>query len=179
MADNRTELYWAAFQNRIDEIRELLASGVNVNEPSGNGRIALHMVAYSDGEAAKMLLEAGTKINIEDERGISPLLYAARCGLKDSVTLKMLLAAGADITQKMIHTLKSEGWSDIPAYLQSILDGTTSRPTPEEVGLDMAKRNAALAKLAQAPTPKPVLGKYTNAAEHQRQAALDDPEQGI
>lgn len=169
-----TALHDAARFRNVNVLKAILAKGADVNLGADEGmQTPLHIAAnYSQTNTTITLLEAGADIHAKRQESRTALFDAAQWG--NTTILDILLAASAPVTEEIIQGTLSRGHYRNAEYLQSIMNGTTPRPTPEQVGLDMAKRNAALG-IAK----KPILGKHTSAAEHQRQAALDDPEQGI
>jgi len=149
----QTPLQRAAYYGRNDAIKTLLEAGADVDGRNGRQEVALHSATgWGHSDAVKILLAAGANLGLKDERGRS-----------------------------VIDNARSNYLRQLADYIQSVADGSTPRPTPEDVGLDMDKRNAALAALARG--EKPVVGQHTAALdasrERQRQAALDDPTQGI
>ncbi len=75
-----------------------IAGVLNQKSVSFGRRTPLHMaVLYRRGDIAKVLVEAGAHINVQDEYGRSPLHYAAQLGLSHLV--KMLAEAGADLNK--------------------------------------------------------------------------------
>jgi ankyrin repeat protein len=79
----------------IDEVRELIAAGANVNEREADGSSALLWAAYqSSPELISILLAAGADPNTANEFGVTPLLQASRYG--DVATITALLEGGAD-----------------------------------------------------------------------------------
>jgi ankyrin repeat protein len=90
----------AARDADIDEVRQLIQSGEDVNAPEADGTSALLWASYQAyPELVTLLIEAGADPNAANEFGITPLLQASRNG--DAPTIKVLLDAGADI--KMTH----------------------------------------------------------------------------
>lgn len=76
----------------------LLAHGANVNAQDTVGNTPLHAAAGSFASPASttaLLLSAGADPNIRGRHGATPLLYAARAGKAEVVTL--LIESGADI----------------------------------------------------------------------------------
>jgi len=190
MAKNRTaekqealnkQLLDAAHANNLAGITQALKDGADVNAEDEKKLNSLHRVAwYGNAEAVKVVLEAGAEINALNDHQYTPLHWAADSNRTD--VAEILLAAGADLTLKNtdgttpIHNARNCKHSELAEYMQAIGEGTKPRPTPQEVGLDMKKRNAAL-------TGKLIVGKHTAKAlagmEAQRQAALNDPSEGI
>ena len=76
-------------------VERLVAEGVDVDEPQGDGATALHWAAHRDlpGVAA-LLVRAGAGVDATDDHGVTPLALA---GLNASVAMvDLLLEAGAD-----------------------------------------------------------------------------------
>jgi hypothetical protein len=94
-----------------------------------------------------------------------------------------LLAAGADpVAQDSSDRtpLYNMRWhrnrrcDDIADLFQSIVDDPSKRPTPQDVGLNMAKREAALAKI-KARTEQPVVGNHTARSVAERTTSPRSP----
>jgi ankyrin repeat protein len=85
----------AAQQQNIGRLRELIAAGVNVNEPRNDGATALLWAAqWDDLDMAAALVDAGADPALGNRTGASPLQLAAING--SSEMLGLLIAAGAD-----------------------------------------------------------------------------------
>lgn len=87
----------AARNDKRDALKFLIESGVDVNNQNeDNGSTAL-MWAAGEGfdEATEMLVKAGAKLNLQNERGETALMLAAANSKKN--TLKVLIKAGADL----------------------------------------------------------------------------------
>jgi uncharacterized protein len=86
----------AAREANVDEVRELIAAGSDVNTPEADGTTALLWAAYqSSPELVALLLDAGAQPNAPNSFGVTPLLQASRYG--DAATIKVLLDGGADM----------------------------------------------------------------------------------
>ena len=70
-------LIWAASQGDIDEIKRLVAYGVDVNAGDYDQRTALHLAASEgNAEAVSLLLHKDAKLNVKDRFGNTPLMDA-------------------------------------------------------------------------------------------------------
>ena len=78
-------------------VRDLLKSGLDVNEPQGDGTTALHWAAMKgDVELAQMLIYAGANVRATTRLGAyTPLYLAAKGG--HAAVVASLLTAGADL----------------------------------------------------------------------------------
>ena len=78
-----------------DRVRRLVAEGVDVDAPQGDGATALHWAAHRDlVDVAGLLAGAGADVDAADDHGVTPLALAC---LNASVAMvDLLLAAGAD-----------------------------------------------------------------------------------
>ncbi|MDB5121695.1 MAG: hypothetical protein JWN56_2913 [Sphingobacteriales bacterium] len=101
-SDGFTGLGLAAYFGNEDVTRYLLLNGSNPNIPSQNGYnvFPIHSaIANNHTIIAKMLLEAGANVNVQQMAAVTPLHSAAKNGNIDLIIL--LLEAGADITVEM------------------------------------------------------------------------------
>ena len=105
-------------------LRELIASGIDVSTPQGDGATALHWAAHhGDLVAADLLLEAGAGPDTTNDLGATPLWVAATSASLPVV--ERLLAAGADpnASLKMGETpLMVAARSGSLAVVESLLD---------------------------------------------------------
>ena len=94
---DRTPLFYAAEENRVEAAKALLSKGAKVDARDKKGLTPL-MVASSTANGAdvvKLLLGAGAAVNAKTKGGATALLVAANSG--GAATVKHLLDAGADI----------------------------------------------------------------------------------
>ena len=91
----------AASKGDAAGVRECLEAGADPNAPdperSGNGMTAMHYAAYEGKsvEVLEVLRGAGAEVDKLDERGETPLMYAASNGATGAV-VRWLLEQGAD-----------------------------------------------------------------------------------
>ena len=77
-----------------ESVRALLAQGVDVNAPQGDGATALHWAVHRNNlETAALLLGAGANANAANELGATPLWLASLSG--SGAMVERLLEAGA------------------------------------------------------------------------------------
>ncbi len=105
-----TALMNAAANGNVEVMKLLLAKGADVSLVDSNegvrvkngpialgGFTALHYAAPTGGAAAvKLLLDAGAKVNVQDVRGMTPLILAIGTDRPDVDVIRLLLAKGAD-----------------------------------------------------------------------------------
>ena len=110
--DNKKEKDFlkACLENNYTKVRQLLATGIDVNATNEKGQTALHMV--NDEEMMEILLEADADINKRDNEGNTPLLSHLNEQFLNSLipgynlladkadhknVLKLLIKSGADV----------------------------------------------------------------------------------
>ncbi len=92
-ADTLTQ---AARADELDQARELIATGADVNAPEADGTTPLLWAVYnSSPEFVSLLLDAGADANTPNKLGLSPLLQAARNGSAELISA--LLDKGARV----------------------------------------------------------------------------------
>jgi hypothetical protein len=147
-------------------IVDTLNSGISVNAKR-DGKGALHS---SKPNATRQLLEEGADTEPK-ARGSHWTPLVANAIPNDNVTqeerlenIRLLLATGARYSKEDLgidisslakafdSSPPQRGNQDVAAYLEKILSGKEKLPTPESVGLNMTRREAALEALA-AQTP--------------------------
>lgn len=101
-----TPLHSCAFNNLLQETKELLESNMNPNVTDEFGWTPLHDAAIQGHtQIVKLLLAAGAQVNVQDKEDLyTPLHDAAR--MNHIEVVKLLLAAGADasITDRWNNT---------------------------------------------------------------------------
>jgi uncharacterized protein len=120
------QLWQAAQANRVEEARELIEQGADVNAKDGTQQTALHYAAgegTADPATIELLLDEGARVDALDAQGNTPLIRAARRGYPELV--RPLVEAGADVDH--VNRL---GWT---ALLESVIFGDGSEPYAQTV----------------------------------------------
>jgi ankyrin repeat protein len=97
--DQGQALAAAAMEGKVEQLKELLAQGVDANSRNPAGRSALHLAAFNGNEMTVLtLLSAGADVNLVDGKGGTALMDAAAFGHLDVV--EVLIQAGVDVNVK-------------------------------------------------------------------------------
>ncbi len=125
-----SELFDAIFAQDTEAVKALCQGGVDVNGKSQeDGLRPLDRAAGRDGgqEIVMVLIMDGAKVNVTDERGWTPLHFAAMKGRVENA--KILIKNSAEVNAKdrlgktPLHWAVSRGGKEMVAYLRS-QDGT-------------------------------------------------------
>ena len=93
----RSQLHYAAAEDRVEDVQRLLADGVDPNLQDCNGASALHFAAQEFAvQAAGALIEGGANVDAADKFGNTPLFTAAFNSRGRGELIRLLRAAGAD-----------------------------------------------------------------------------------
>jgi ankyrin repeat protein len=94
-----TYLHKAAEKGDIQEIKEVLSKGANVNALDGSGLTPLMYASYRGfKDAAELLIQSGADVNFKNRQGETALTKA--CGNNRLEMVRLLLAHGADVNAK-------------------------------------------------------------------------------
>eukprot|EP00897_Mesotaenium_endlicherianum_P007859 jgi/Mesen1/7100/ME000369S06427 len=128
--DETSHLLFFASQGHIEEIREILDRGVNVNTADYDGRTALHLAA-SEGQLAviRLLLERGADVNPRDRWGSTPFADAKRYGYKD--VCQLLEERGGKLAAGAFGEIRVVGWRGTRVAVKTILTQLSSQPKVE------------------------------------------------
>ena len=70
-------IYWATLSGKIEDVRQHLAAGVDVNAKTWDGMTPLHYAALTGRkEIAELLISKGADVNAKDDDGKTPLNWA-------------------------------------------------------------------------------------------------------
>jgi ankyrin repeat protein len=166
-----TPLIYAASNTNLSMVRLLLAKGADVNAVSNDGSFqkvkagtlgqgqftALIMAApFGSTELVKTLLDAGAKVNVQDVRGMTPLMLAVATDRQNADLVRALLAKGADVNIKSRSGETALDWA-------LKIGGTTV--------VDVLKRAGGVAMPA-APAPVPAFAPVDLHTAAQRSVTL-------
>lgn len=162
-ADSPEEaLHVATANERLGEMRELLAQGVDVNaccptimNGQGSGT-ALHIAAtYGLVRPAELLIASGAALNLLDDLQLTPLMSACSCGGPDGSHVAVLLIdAGADVTvvreSDQMTALKFAAKGCEPEVIQALIEKgaeVDGPPNTDQTALMLAARGNNVAAI--------------------------------
>ena len=144
---------WYWLENHVEIVRTLIAAGADLNaalkreidenfgpEPAGTTAL-MHALRWGQGEAARLLVEAGANVNARDAEGDTALLIAARIH-REKVPL--LIAAGADVNAE-----SESGWTALAIAARQGWRHTETARALVLAGADTARAEAALRRACQ------------------------------
>lgn len=105
----------AAGEGRVDEVKQLIADGANVNAANAQGRTALMTASYfGNARIVELLLAAGVDVNAKDKDGMTALISAAQAGSEQVV--RSLIANGADVKAATQAGMTARSSAEIRGY---------------------------------------------------------------
>lgn len=101
-------LHYALLSGETDNVKELIASGADVNAKAPNmGTPLLYACTVGNAEAARLLVNAKADVNAAGDTGYTPLMMACQTGNKELAEL--LVTAGADVNAKHVMNGQETG----------------------------------------------------------------------
>ncbi|MSU77012.1 MAG: ankyrin repeat domain-containing protein [Gemmataceae bacterium] len=95
--EGRSKLHYAAADNDVDLVGQLIRSGQNINLQDNHGFTPLHFAAQQQNvEVARILLNAGAVIDAKNEHGNTALLTAVLSSRGNGELIQLLRKRGAD-----------------------------------------------------------------------------------
>ncbi|KAL6790887.1 putative ankyrin repeat protein [Trichoderma sp. SZMC 28012] len=100
-SQGRTALHFACVSASLEHIKVLVMAGANVDSKDKFGRLPMHFAAGTDSTDSPYIVAyllnhyEGMDINVADQDGWTPLMWAARSGSANIIT--MLVPRGADV----------------------------------------------------------------------------------
>ena len=115
-ADDLDFLVEAVRKNRIDEVRRLIKTGVDVNARDALGdNTGLHWAAIQGhAEMARLLIDNGADLDIANSAGETPLHWAAKEGQKE--VLVIMIVHGANVNARTKSAWTPVRWAEAHGY---------------------------------------------------------------
>jgi uncharacterized protein len=133
---DKLPLWGAARLGRVEDVKRLLAEGVEADSPGAEGRTALSYAASKGSvPAAQLLIEHGANVNAKSSSGprSTALHFAASQGRTDVV--KLLLAKGASPNvfngswdSPLLAAISSRNYETVAALLEGKADPNLRSP---------------------------------------------------
>jgi ankyrin repeat protein len=166
-----TPLLNATAHNDIERLKLFLGHGIDVNASNvfagkvKNGDIALTKMtaliftaAHGTPDMVRALIDAGAKVNVQDGRGVTPLIAAVSSDTHDPNVVKLLLAAGAAVNASDANGETALDWArkaGNPAIQKMLVaaggkgrtyDGVVVKPAPADAPVAVQRSLTLLQK---------------------------------
>jgi ankyrin repeat protein len=115
----------AAYRGDLQEVRDFLANGADVNAKDVSGLTPLHFSANK--ETAELLIANGADVNAKDDDGVTPLHWA-----ETKEIVELLIAGGADVNAR--------GWRNATPLHSAVYGG--HKEIVEQLIIEGADMNA-------------------------------------
>ncbi len=146
------QLLVSSLRGHLAVVRWLIAHGIDPNtEIRGATALSLAAQANADGDSARVLIEAGAKVDAATKNGVTPLMAAAATG--NVAFAQVLLEAGAsaqartDDGMTALHLAAGADSAELAELLiergADVMAPTQTGATPLEFALDAGAPNAA------------------------------------
>jgi len=98
------ELIRACIAEDLNQVKQLLTDGINVEEKNSRGMTSLHVLATIKNKVlAKLLVDNGADIESKDDQGNTPLWTAVMSSKGNEEMIFFFLNNGADPNEKNVH----------------------------------------------------------------------------
>jgi ankyrin repeat protein len=130
----------AIMNDNIQEVKDLLRAGLDVNKKDYSGLSALMSAAACDRkEIMRLLIEHGADIDESNKDGDTALIFAVQYGHKD--TVQLLIDKGADPNKKNLSGRTALSWAKFKGQqatadiLQQAIEARKTQPTQTAHGI--------------------------------------------
>lgn len=119
--DTDKALAEALEKGNIAQVKRDLSNVKDINAVLYDDQMPMHFAARSRSrETVLLLLSRGADINVRREDGLTPLIVAASCGLKDGAWIEFLVKQGADVNARDNRGMPSLMWALWAADVETI-----------------------------------------------------------
>jgi serine/threonine-protein phosphatase 6 regulatory ankyrin repeat subunit B len=140
------KLIESAWHDRVDDIKDALNAGANIEVVDGKGMSPLVWASLRGNlKSVSLLLEKGANVNCQNRAGWTPLIQASAHG--HLAVVRVLLESGADVNKATIHDESAlmftagEGYLDIVELLIANGADVSARDSDKLTALQYAMRN--------------------------------------
>ncbi len=121
-----TALIAASREGAINVVRDLLASGVDINLTNNDGNNALWFACFNHNlPLMGLLINAGIEIDNQNENGVTVLMYAASSGKIDAV--RLLLTVGANPNLRNLDDFRAIEFSSTVEILKILRQASSQQ----------------------------------------------------
>jgi hypothetical protein len=140
----------AAFNDDLAAVKELIASGVDVNvkDEAIDSTALMQAVSHGNHEMVRLLLSAGARVNAKNSDGMTALMMSSNKTSPD--IMWTLISAGAKVNRRNeqgFSALMGAVWLDSPAVLQALIDAGAKVNARDDEGKTALMHAAELGNL--------------------------------
>ena len=124
LENGATALIVASREGKINVVRDLLGSDVNINLTNNDGNNALWFACFRNHlNLMRLLINGGIDLDNQNDNGVTVLMYAASSGKTDAV--RLLLKAGANPHLKNLDDFRAIDFSSTIETLNLLRQATS------------------------------------------------------